>query len=176
MGIKRNKIIMGIMFLLVGILFLAAPSTTTKVIYSVIGVVFVLAGVIRLISILRAKGDMKGKIFQIVLSAIVIALGVFFLINPEFLVTYSYIVFGFVVILNGAANFLNLLRGGGGKSKFLTLIVSLVLIIVGVLILVHPFVAAEMVTTLIGVALIIVGVINLIYGLTIKDTISKVEE
>lgn len=170
MTIKRDKILTGLILLIVGILFLAAPTTTTKIIYGAVGVVLAISGILRLIMALRIKEAGIMKTLAIIFAAILLILGVFFLINPNFLIAYDYIIFGLLMVANGFVNILGVLKGEIKiqGSKFLYILLSAVLLIAGIVVLLHPFSAAAMLTRLIGIMLILSGVINLVIALRIR--------
>jgi len=163
MAIKRDAIFNGIALLAVGILFLIAPTATTKFIYGMIGLVIALAGALRLIAGIRFKGNSPAKIAIIVQAVVLLILGIFLLINPDFLIAYNYIIFGLIMIINGIVNIFGVIRGEVEVhgNKIIYLILSALLIVAGVIVLAHPVAAAEMLTIMIGVMLIISGLINL---------------
>ncbi len=170
MAMKRDKIVTGIALFAVGILFFAAPSTTTRMLYSLIGLVFALAGAFRLITGLRIKEMGPQKLMIIVPAVILLLVGIFLFANPEFLVAYNYIVFGVIMVANGLFNILGVLKGEVqvGSSKPMILMLSALLLIAGLAVLAHPVAVAEMLTSMIGFMLILSGMINIIFALRIQ--------
>ncbi len=170
MTLKRETIFNGITLLLVGILFLAAPITTTMVIYGLIGFVIALAGALHLVSGLRYNGDNSAKIMIIIPGILLVIVGIFLLLNPGFLVAYNYIIFGLIMIVNGILNILSAFKGEAQVygNKVVYIVLSALLLIAGVVVLVHPFAAAELLTMFIGIMLIISGLINLFIALRLQ--------
>lgn len=170
MSLIRDKILTGIMLLLVGILFWVAPATTTRAIYGAVGVVLALSGAIRLIIALRIRGTSFLKILTIAIAILILILGIFLIINPEFLINYSFIVFGLIMIVNGLVNIFSVLKGeiNVGGNKPIYLILSVLLVIAGVIVLINPFSTAQTLTMGIGFMLILSGIINIIIALRIK--------
>jgi len=167
MAYTRDKIVTGIALIIVGVLFLAAPTTTTKVLYGSIGLVLAIAGLFRLIVGLRYTGSGFGKFLILVPAVILIILGIFLLTNPSFLIAYDYIIFGLIMILNGIFNIVGIFKGEIQGNKLFNLILSVLLVIAGFVVLAHPISAAEMLTMLIGVLLIVSGIINVLIALRI---------
>ncbi|MCR4996826.1 MAG: DUF308 domain-containing protein [Butyrivibrio sp.] len=170
MSMKRDKIMAGGALLILGVLFLTSPTTTTRLIYSAIGVVLALTGLVRLIMALRIKEWGVLKVLIIIVSVILMILGIVLMINPDILIAYNYIIFGLIMIINGMVNIISVIKGEmqttGNKIIYIAL--SLILLIVGVVIIIHPFSAAEMLTKLIGIMLIASGIINLVIALNIS--------
>ncbi len=169
MTLKRDKILTGIALLVVGILFMVAPMTTTRLIYGAIGIVLILAGISRLVLWIRIKEAGFLKTFNLILAILLTILGIFFLVAPEFFIAYAYIVFGILLAVNGALNIVGVMQGTiqpqGGKWMYL--ILSVLLFIAGIVVIVHPFAMANTVTSLIGIMLIAGGLINLWIALRI---------
>ena len=111
MTLKRDRILSGIALLAIGILFLAAPTSSSLVIAAVIGIILILEGLVRGYAALRKKEkDISTKAI-LVLAVVLIVLGIFLLVNPGYLVAYSYIIFGIVLILNALSNIVGVMKG-----------------------------------------------------------------
>ena len=150
--------------MVIGILFLAAPVSSSLVIATVIGVILILEGLVRGYAALKKKEkDISTKAI-LLWSAVLIVLGILLLVNPGYLVAYSYIIFGIVLILNAISNIIGVMRGEiqAEGNKFIYLILSAVLAIVGVIMLFNPFSAANMMMRIIGGMLIADGIVNLL--------------
>ncbi|MCR4922704.1 MAG: DUF308 domain-containing protein [Lachnospiraceae bacterium] len=170
MAVKRDMIFTGIALLLVGLLFLIAPITTTRVIYGAIGLVFAIAGAIRLFFAIRVMEAGILKTQTIVVSILLLLLGIFFLVNPEFLVLYNYIIFGLIMIVNGLVNIFGVIKGEiyTSGNKVLHIVLSVLLVIIGIIVLAHPFSTAAMLTIMIGVFLLVSGIVNIVSALFIR--------
>ena len=164
MTLKRDRILTGIALLVIGILFLAAPASSSLVIATMIGIILILEGLVRGYAALKKKEkDISTKAI-LLWSAVLIVLGILLLVNPGYLVAYSYIIFGIVLILNALSNMIGVLKGEiqVEGNKYIYLILSAVLAIVGVIMLFNPFSAANMMMRIIGGMLIADGIVNLL--------------
>ncbi len=81
MAMKRDKIVTGIALFAVGILFFAAPTSTTRFLYSLIGLVMAVAGAFRLFAGLRIKEGGPQKMMIIVPAVILLLIGIFLLFS-----------------------------------------------------------------------------------------------
>ena len=164
MTLKRDRILSGIALLAIGILFLAAPTSSSLVIAAVIGIILSLEGLVRGYEALRKKEkDISTKAI-LVLAVVLIVLGIFLLVNPGYLVAYSYIIFGIVLILNALSNIVGVMKGeiAFESGKYIYIILSALLAVIGVIILFNPFSAANMMMRIIGGLLIADGIVNLL--------------
>ena len=164
MTLKKDRLFTGIALMVIGILFLAAPVSSSLVIATVIGVILILEGLVRGYTELKKKEkDISTKAI-LLWAAVLIVVGIILLANPGYLVAYSYIIFGIVLILNAISNIIGVMRGEiqAEGNKFIYLILSAVLAIVGVIMLFNPFSAANMMMRIIGGMLIADGIVNLL--------------
>ena len=164
MTLKKDRLFTGIALMVIGILFLAAPVSSSLVIATVIGVILILEGLVRGYAALKKKEkDISTKAI-LLWAAVLIVVGIILLANPGYLVAYSYIIFGIVLILNAISNIIGVMRGEiqAEGNKFIYLILSAVLAIVGVIMLFNPFSAANMMMRIIGGMLIADGIVNLL--------------
>ena len=107
---------------------------------------------------------------MLITAAVFVIVGIILTANPGYLIAYSYIVFGLVLIVN---NFINILGAMKNEirvegSKTLYLLVSAALLILGVVILLNPFATSDILTRIIGVTLIVDGIVNLLVGFRMK--------
>lgn len=166
MTLKRDRILTGIALLVIGILFLAAPTSSSLVIAVAIGIILILEGLVRGYAALKKKDKEKGLSVKaiLLLSLVLIAVGIVLVVNPSFLVAYCYIIFGIVLILNALANIIGVLKGEiqveGNKYVYLAL--SVLLVVAGVVMLFNPFSAANVMMRIIGGMLIADGIVNLL--------------
>ncbi len=164
MTLKRDRILSGIALLVLGILFLAAPASSSLVIATVAGIILILEGLVRGYAALKKKEKDLSTKAVLALAAVLIVLGIILVVNPGILVAYSYIIFGIVLILNALSNILGVLKGEiqVEGNKLIYVLLSAVLAIVGVIILFNPFSAANMMMRIIGGMLIADGIVNLL--------------
>ncbi len=170
MALKRDRILFGLALLIIGILFFAAPTTSAKILASTVGIVLILQGLVRAFAAWRMKEAGLSRTVIIILAAVLLILGIFLLANPGFLIAYYYIVFGLIMIANGLVNLLGVLRGEirVSGSRTIYLILSAALLVLGIIILLHPFAASDALMRLVGIALLACGVVDLWIAFQIK--------
>ena len=164
MTLKKDRILSGIALLVIGILFLAAPATSSLVVAIAVGIILILEGLARGYAVLKKQEKDSSAKIVLLLAVVLIVLGIFLVVNPGYLVAYSYIIFGILLILNALSNIIGVLKGEiqVEGNKFIYLILSAVVAIVGVIMLFNPFSAANIMMRIIGAMLIADGIINLL--------------
>ncbi len=167
--LKRDKILSGIALLVIGILFIAAPTSSARAVWSLIGIIMIVAGVLRGFMAFKMKEAGLSRTLILIAAAALIIIGIFITVNPGYLIAYSYIIFGLVMIVNNFINILSVVKNEiqveGNKTLYLVL--SAALLILGIVILVNPFATSDVMTRIIGVALIVDGIVNLLIAFRI---------
>jgi len=144
----------GFLTLLLGFMFLATPGITTEVMITFMGAFWLVGGIFSLGSLAVDKTDMGWKIFLAVINIIA---GAIILVQPffatVFILFFSVVFVGFMACFIGVSHLFSAFRQkdlGNGVLGLLSLIV-------GVLLLVHPVLAAGLLPFLAGVFFIIAG-------------------
>ena len=171
MTLKKDSILSGIALLVIGILFIAAPATSAKVIAAIIGIVLILEGLFRRWVALRQRVKNVSQKLLAILALVLIVLGIFLLINPGYLIAYSYVIFGIVLILNALYNIYGVLRGEirVAGNRLFYLILSAALAVIGIVILFNPFTAANVMMRIIGGLLMAGGIVNRLIAWKMRD-------
>lgn len=161
----------GIAFLVIGILFLVAPNTSSLLIARVAGIVLLLEGLARAFAAWRRKEKGISTKAITAVSVIMIVLGIILLVRPVVMIGYSYFIFGGVMILNALSNIIGFLKKEiqveGNQTLFLMF--SIALAVAGIVVLFNPFASNKMMMQVIGIMLIVDGVINLFTSLKMKN-------
>ncbi len=164
MTLKRDMILSGVVLTVIGILFLAAPTSSALAVASLVGVILILEGLARGWGALRSKDKGASRNVILVFALLLIVLGIILVANPGTLVAYSYIIFGVIMILNALAAIVGVMkdeiRVRGSKALYLILYAALA--VVGVIVLFNPFSASDVMMRIIGVTLIADGIADLV--------------
>ncbi len=134
----KNKLLMtSVLFLLVGIAFMVYPANSMIMLVRITGIFLILLGVMIFIPSLRDKNELGVRFWALtVVAVIIVAFGVIVLVQPVYFVEAFWIMMGIILILDGIKNFMYL---SAVPFKLVTIILSILSIICGVLILTHPF-------------------------------------
>ena len=175
---KFNKyinisIILTLLFLALGILVVCFPTTSIKV----IAIIIILGGIF-LIS------DYGISIFWVNLTAVgilSILMGIILLLYPDILVILIPIVVGMFVIVNSIVDIqLSLvLKDCGYNMWFLSIILSILTIVCGIIIMINPQSSSAALTTIFGILVMVysvAGMTNLIiFKSNVNDIVKKIK-
>ena len=179
---KFNKyinisIILTLLFFALGILVVCFPTTSIKVIAIIIAILLIVGGIF-LIS------DYGISIFWVNLTAVgilSILMGIILLLYPDILVILIPIVVGMFVIVNSIVDIqLSLvLKDCGYNMWFLSIILSILTIVCGIIIMINPQSSSTALTTIFGILVMVysvAGMTNLIiFKSNVNDLVKKIK-
>ena len=172
--IRRNWIASSIATIVIGLLLLLFPRDTLNVISYCIGIAAVIMGVIRTVRYFRADHTYP-FLFQsdLVVGLIMVGVGIFMVTQPQTVVSLVPHIFGILLAGCGVGNILRALdaKKAGISLWGILLVVALISLVLGVLIMLNPFGALELVISIIGGGLIYEGATDLITTLMLGKRI-----
>ncbi len=134
---KNKLLITSVLFLLMGIAFMVYPANSMVILVQITGVFLILLGIMIFIPSLRDKNELGIRFWTLTaVAAIIAAFGVFILVKPDYFIEAFWIILGIILIIDGIKNFMYL---SAVPFKLITILLSTVSIVCGVLIVTHPF-------------------------------------
>ena len=148
-------VIMALITLLLGLVLVIFPGAATKTICLILGWALLLGGVASIVYYLINRKN-SSPIISLVVGIIAFGWGLWIVINPVFWVSFLFIIFGVLMVLHGLGNLgdgIEMKRCGFPKW-WISLILGIVTILLGILVIILPFVAASTVVVFCGISLI----------------------
>lgn len=169
-----SEIITAIFSLIIGILLIIAPEISLEILSYIVATMLLLNGIILLV--LDYKLGRYLVLFENTVSATLsIVLGILVLLNPKSITIFIPIVFGIWFIITSIFKCkLALLLGD--DNKYLSVIISILTMICGILLIIRPYSGAITLAFITGIVLITYSVMDIIDTIILKkniDTISK---
>lgn len=160
-GFDWHELITGILFILAALVLLFEPHVGVTALAIVFGFVAIISGLTTISGFSKLR-DLVGNvaIFALVIGIIDLLIGLLFIIKPASgIMTIGYL-FAFWFILDSIERLLVIghLRQFGTGYYWVSLILDILSLLLGVLLLVNPVVAAISMTWMIAIYLIIFGV------------------
>ena len=152
--LKRNRIIAGVISIVIGLLFLAVPEPFLNILSRCIGIVMLIAGIASLALFFTENATQVVRTLILFLGGTAIAIGVWVLFHPEFMVTLIPRIFGIVLAANGVSKLLstmNLVRANYEKW-WVPMILALISIAAGLALIVRAYDIATLFLRLVGLA------------------------
>ncbi len=165
---KKNTIINGIIFVFLGLLFVAFPEGTLQGISVYVGLIILIPGIIILAAGFRDHSGSAHRNILIGEGVLTIIFGLFFILKPELVGILFSIFISVLVILNGilklTASFA--MKDWGASHWWVHLLIGLALLGFGIYMSLNAFSFSVLVTVWIGILLLLVGVYYLWEGVT----------
>ena len=167
MKVVNSYIFRAVCALLVGILLVSNPERMTGLLVQVIGGLFLLSGLVSLVSYamicLSDKSGMRPAFPLVGLGSLLF--GIFLIFFPALFVTYLMYVFGFLMVVGGINQIWNLFRLRRLiPFRWYVLLAALVIAGMGVFVLFKPMESAALPFILLGVNFILFGIAELVNG------------
>ena len=147
----------------IGIFFIAVPDVSAKVIGIVVGLSVMFFGIIRLIGCLSKDLYRLAFQFDMETGILLMILGGIILINPGNLMTFTCIVIGILLLIDGLfktrISFDS--RKFGIKNWWAILALAVITAVIGAVLIFDSAKGAEILTVLLGVSLLAEGILNL---------------
>ena len=160
---KIGYIIMSVLFCLAGVLFIAMPEISTKIIGICIGISMILFGIVRLIGYFSKDLYRLAFQFDLEFGILMMILGVIVLFNPENLMAFICVAIGISILLDGLFKIRIALdsKQFGIKSWWLILALAIVTGVIGVFLIFDSATGSELMTVILGLTLLSEGILNL---------------
>lgn len=170
---KWDSILAAALAIIVGILFIALPSTSANVLCTIAGVLLIVIGIFA-ISAFVAGGFLLGG-YSLIMGIAFLLSGLFFLIHPELIKGILTVLFGIFIVADGASTLVDSIycakaRVGGW---FWLLLLSLVSIVLGCIVTFGTF---DTVMMFAGISLVVDGVGDLLITLFFSHKIKEAKK
>ena len=166
----KGRLIFGILAVVIGIIALVYPGGTLKVIIILLGIFALLNGLSILFNAFSQKSkdthDLLVGILYVVLGLIMIIASFAFLDVLMYILAAFLIIFGLFQLYEMWPIAKDILKG----EKLYNLVIAIIAIVLGIVIIVYPGLAANIVMMIIGAFLIIIGLINLLGAYQMKKS------
>ena len=155
---KVSFLLAAALYLVLGLVLLLWPGTTAAVICYAFGGILVVYGAAAILSFFLSRA--AAFVFDLFLGIAALALGIFLLVRPQVIISILPIVLGLFILVDGLLNLLRAfeLRRLEYQRWGVSLALSLISLALGLVILFHPYLAAEALVMVIGGVFIYEGV------------------
>lgn len=158
-GLKANYTISAILCVLLGLVLLIWPGTTTQIVCMSLGIVLLAYGIIQIAIYLFNRERTIISQGMMLLGIVFAVIGAWILLRPEMIIMAVPIIVGVLIVIHGLHNVVQAiaLQKDRYERWWLALVFGLLTVIFGGVLIYNPFEAVELVVRLIGVFLIYDG-------------------
>lgn len=175
--LKWNLILLAVIFIALGIVLILWPGATMKTICYLLAAMLLALGVASLINYLRK--DISGIIYRydLVVGLCAILGGILVIVKVDKLTDLIPAVLGFLVTMSGILkmqNSVDMLRLGHG-TWHVAFAMSIINIVAGIVLLMNPFEAEQILIMCLGIALVYSGITDLYVTISISRRLSRLK-
>lgn len=158
--VKANYTVSALICVILGLVLLIWPGTTTRIVCMVLGAALVLYGLAQLL-IYVFTGE-KSIVSQgmLIFGIIFLVIGIWILLKPEMIIKAVPVIVGALITIHGIHNALQAveLKKNGYQKWWLAFLFAALTIILGIVLICIPFTVVDTIVRLIGIFLIYDGV------------------
>ena len=163
-----KNILWDIIMIAIGVVLILFPGATMDIAIKVIGVILLVAGATGIVMGIRGQGlymayTMTGAVVSVVA-------GIVCLVSPNLIKSILPLIMGVVILATGVFNITNSFNAkkAGASRWFVSLILAVITVILGIVILLNLNGTADLLVTIIGIVFVYNGVSTLIMRIVNK--------
>lgn len=157
---KANDLISSLVFVVIGLVLLIWPGTSTQVVCMVLGGVLLAYGVIQIVMYLFAKEKTLYHQGMLILGIILSVIGAWILLKPEMIIAAVPVIMGIIIVMHGVHNIVQglQLKGMDYEKWWIAFALGIVTVALGSILIYNPFSVVNTVVRVIGAFLIYDGI------------------
>lgn len=165
------SILCSVLFLILGIMLIINPEIIAQVVFYIIGGIFIVLGISKMISYYISKNKDDFYNYNSVVGIMYLLLGLFIIIFGPAIISFFSVIIGVWIIANGInkINFSFKMKDSGVKYWFLSLIISILMLTVGIYII---FVPGTLLATL-GIILVVYSIMEIVENIIFMINMKK---
>lgn len=174
----KTSIISSVTLMILGILLMLQSEATIITISYIIGTLLIALGTLAIIKFLKnTTGSLKSEL-DVVYGTVTIILGVVVIYNPEAIASIIPIIIGIGIVISSTIKlqYSLELKNSENKQWKLSMIISIISTICGVVLICNPFKGAVIIMQIIGAFIVAYSILDIISTLTIKKNVDAIHQ
>ncbi|WP_329481618.1 DUF308 domain-containing protein [Kribbella sp. NBC_01484] len=160
----------GIITLLLGVVVLAWPDRTIKVVAILFGIQLLVAGVFYFVSAIAADGEGGGtRVLLALLGVLSFIAGLYALRHLLVTIAALAVILGIFWIVNGAIEVFTALTDSRMHGRGWTVLMGLLSVAAGIVVLVWPGISLLTLAVVLGVWLLVLGVMEIVFAFQLRS-------
>ena len=169
----RTSIIFSSLLILIGMFLLIKPETTLHAISYFMGVALIIWGLVPIIQFFSNKETMQYLEFSFIIGVFALIFGIIIMIKPNIIGSIIPLLIGIWMVINGVTKLYYSLTLNKLSSATVSIILSIIILICGLVLIFNPFKGAIILTKIIGISVIIYSILDLVECYTLKKTMKE---
>ncbi|MCD8095445.1 MAG: DUF308 domain-containing protein [Ruminococcus sp.] len=177
-----NYVLGSLLCLVMGIALIIEPHILTEVVGVAIGVILIVIAAIGLIrffvSFSKEKDERTVGILSLLESILILAAGIYVLIDTSLIEKIVMLVLGFYLACAGLPKIFDSIKikRMGSPNWIVPLVTSVVTVVLGIVMIVIPVKTTEAIMRIVGIVLAVSGAVCFVSGFTATSTFKKLEK
>ncbi len=167
--VKPVSLLLGIVLMVIGIIFLAAPDRVAEFLAVFVGAVITVIGIFRIITVAINWNVIINRGILLALGIVVVVLGIFMLFNPDVTITLVGTIIGIIAIMLAVDRFVTANRLKNRANVTPTVISGIIHLAFGAGMIYSAIVVFSIIIVLVGIYLLISGVLFALSSLFFRD-------
>ena len=161
--VKNVYIIMSLLFCALGIFLMAKPESSVRMLCVLMGTMLILYGIIKVSGYFTRDAFCLAFQFDLAFGVLMAAVGVIIIVRRNLVVNLIFGIFGVLILADALFKIqMSIDAKKFGLSLWWRILLMAILTgVLGVLLLIRPFEAAEVMMILVGVSVLFEGILNL---------------
>lgn len=174
--IYRASLIISILLFCFGLVLIFNSEAFIKTISIILGVILLVIGILPVAEFFRNRKENVGYGVGLISGIFSIVCGLIFILNDSMLMVLIPVLVGVWMIINGVNKFRFsfLLKDQNEKTWLITFIYSIIIIVGGALLVIHPVRGIKLVYETLGIIICVYAIIDIIDCLLIKSKYKQV--
>lgn len=169
----RSSLITSIVLIVIGVFLIVKPEEILSLISIIIGIGLVVMGIFGVVNFIKDIQDNNPMSLDLIYGALCLIVGSVLITNTKIVGSILPIVLGIWMVINSIikAQYATILKEDNNREWQLTLIISILTLVCGILFIFNPFKGAAVLTQIIGTILVIYSVMDIINIIILKKNI-----
>ncbi|KQQ51064.1 HdeD family acid-resistance protein [Plantibacter sp. Leaf314] len=170
-GVRWAFAVGGVLTILLGVFLLLAPKASLVAVAWIFAIYFLIAGIARIVrGVLAREHGGLWRVLTIVFGVLLLAAGVYIVIDPLLGIGALVFVIGLSWIVEGVAS---LFDAAPDVSRWITVLYGVISVVAGVFVLANPLLAAFTLLLVTAFFLIAAGVVEIIQAVTFGKQVKR---
>lgn len=156
---KVNYTASALICVILGLVLLIWPGTTTQIVCMMLGIVLLIYGVVQIIVYLLSRERNIVSQGMMLLGIVVAVIGIWILLKPEMIIMAVPVIVGVLIVIHGLHNVVQsiALKKDGYERWWVAFLMGILTVVLGAVLIYNPFRVMDTVVRLIGIFLIYDG-------------------
>ena len=157
---KANYTVSAIICIIVGLVLVIWPGTSTQVVCKVLGAVLLIYGAMQILMYILAKERSLYSQGMLILGVIFAVVGAWILLKPEMIIAAVPVIMGIIIVMHGLHNAAQAikLKSLNYEKWWLALLLGVLTMALGGVLIYNPFKVVDTVVRVIGIFLVYDGI------------------